>query len=136
MVFIALLSYGINYYKNRSDNNRVGVSQKVIKNIHTEQLQATLKILKANSLNTNSQFWVGFNARVVQILKDQVSQSFGIHFLAPYNFNWVPQVTWINDLMNLSDQSEWKKQGGVIYWTQDDLKISNSYGLIIANGKT
>jgi len=136
MVVVAALASGINYYNNLNSTNDVSISQIDTKKFTAkQQKQAISKIRKAQH-NTNAQFWVGFNGKIVQILKDDnngsrhqkflISPTKDITLLIAHNIDLASRVPLIKgDFISLFGRYEWNDKGGVMHWTHHDPKGKN-----------
>ncbi|WP_299876196.1 DUF3465 domain-containing protein [uncultured Cocleimonas sp.] len=159
IVFIlvaAAIATGINYYNTNfkdSDNSHVELSEnqnssglqkdQLFSNKHQTQVLAQLEKAKDQ---TNSRFWVGLNATVIKLLKDDLTgsrhQKFlikvenGMTLLVSHNIDLAPRVPIKqNDQISLQGRYEWNNRGGVIHWTHHDPKGKKAGGWISVNGK-
>ena len=147
MLLATALAGGINYYNGRTTEKDSFTSQFESQQFSkNQQQQAIDKIRKAQN-NTNAQFWVGFNGKIVQKLKDDnkgsrhqkflVSPVSGITLLVAHNIDLAPRVPInIGDTISLYGRYEWNKKGGVMHWTHHDPKGKKKGGWIKVNGKT
>ena len=111
-----------------------------------EQRQAIQRIKEAKN-NVKSQFWVGFNGRIVKLLKDDLSGSrhqkflmspaMDMTLLIAHNIDLAPRVPLQKgDFISIQGRYEWNNRGGVIHWTHHDPKGKKQGGWISVNGKT
>jgi len=152
MLVAALLATGINYYnknKTSTSSSQNSTSFRVENETRTfsvkEQQQAIQKI-RTEKNNTNAQFWVGFNGKIVQKLKDDlsgsrhqkfiVSPATDITLLVAHNIDLSSRIPLKKgDEISLYGRYEWNHRGGVIHWTHHDPKGKKKGGWISANGK-
>ena len=144
MVIAAALASGINYY-NRYVNDPSSVTYESKQFTDDQQTHAIKKIKSAQN-NINAQFWVGFNGKIVQKLKDDTKgiqhQKFlikpisDITLLVAHNIDLAPREP-INtgDMISIYGKYEWNSRGGVIHWTHHDPKEKLKGGWINANSK-
>lgn len=146
MIIAAALASGINYYNNHKTASNVTISH-IDSNQFTavQQKQAISKIREAQN-NTNAQFWVGFNGKIVQKLNDDnkgsrhqkflVSPESGITILVAHNIDLAPRVPIDKgDTISLYGRFEWNHKGGVMHWTHHDPKGKIKGGWINTKGK-
>ncbi len=147
MVIIAILASGINFYKTHQANK---TSSSIESNppffTAEQQVIAVNKIRNAKN-NSNAQFWVGFNGKIVQILKDDtqgsrhqkflISPNNDITLLVAHNIDLVQRVPISKgDSISLFGRYEWNHRGGVMHWTHHDPAGKKKGGWIKAHGKT
>ena len=155
MLVAAAIVSGINYY-NKNHNSDYS-SEEISSTLNSqslklsnefsraEQTQTVEKIRTAKN-NTNAQFWVGFNGKIVQILKDDnrgsrhqkflISPVSDITLLVAHNIDLSKRVPIKKgDTISLYGRYEWNNRGGVIHWTHHDPKGKKKGGWIEANGK-
>ena len=151
MLVAAALATGVNYYNKKYSSDKESSTQSSSTQLSsnqfsdTEQQQAIKKIRAAKN-NTNAQFWVGFNGKVIKNLKDDlsgsrhqkflVSPTSGITLLVAHNIDLASRVP-VNegDSISLYGRYEWNNRGGVMHWTHHDPKGKKKGGWIKANGK-
>ena len=146
MTIAAIIASGINYYNNYHTANDVSVTHS---NSHEftelQQQQAINKIKKAKN-NTNAQFWVGFNGKIVQKLADDnkgsrhqkflISPAPDLTLLVAHNIDLASRIPIkVGNAISLFGRYEWNHRGGVIHWTHHDPKGKKKGGWIKANGK-
>ena len=146
MLVAAALASGINYYNTHYGTDDVSITQSSSNEFSEKaQQQAISKIKKAQN-DTNSQFWVGFNGKIVQKLKDDnsgskhqkfiVSPTNGITLLVAHNIDLAQRIpTNKGDMISIYGRYEWNSRGGVMHWTHHDPKGKKKGGWIKANGK-
>jgi len=158
MLVAAVIATGVNYYNTNyrnTDNSQTELdgNQKQNKfNLQTNDLfsdkhqkNALAQLQKAKD-QTNSRFWVGLNATVIKLLKDDLSgsrhQKFlikvenGMTLLVSHNIDLAPRVPIKqNDQISIQGRYEWNNRGGVIHWTHHDPKGKKAGGWISVNGK-
>ncbi len=162
MLVAAGIATGVNYYnKNYSsdeDSSKQSSlpsdssTQRSLKKFSSSQFseneqQQAIQKIKAAKNNTNAQFWVGFNGKVIKNLKDDLSgsrhQKFlispvsGITLLVAHNIDLASRIP-LNkgDSVSIYGRYEWNNRGGVMHWTHHDPKGKKKGGWIKANGKT
>lgn len=156
MLIAAVLASAVNYYNDHSANKHSTIEdssrfQDTLTQKNStqfskgEQQQAVSKIRNAKN-NTNAQFWVGFNADIIQKLKDDntgsrhqkflISPASGVTLLVAHNIDLASRVPIKKgDTISLYGRYEWNNRGGVIHWTHHDPKGKKKGGWIKANGK-
>ena len=146
MLVAVAIATGVNYYnKNYSTDNVSSDKISVTQFSENEQQQAINKIRETKN-NTNAQFWIGFNGKVVYKLKDDlsgsrhqkflISPSSDITLLVAHNIDLSSRVPIEKgDSISLYGRYEWNNRGGVIHWTHHDPKGKKEGGWIKANGK-
>lgn len=157
MLVAAVIATGINYYNTHygnSDNNQIELSNdrpsnSLLKHNHQfgekHQQQTLAKLHKAKD-QTNSRLWLGLNATVIKLLKDDLKgsrhQKFLIQadrnltLLVSHNIDLAPRVPLkVKDRISLQGRYEWNNRGGVIHWTHHDPKGKKAGGWISLNGK-
>lgn len=146
MLVAVAIATGVNYYnKNYSTDNVSSDKISVTQFSENEQQQAINKIREAKN-NSNAQFWIGFNGKVVHKLKDDlsgsrhqkflISPSSDITLLVAHNIDLSSRVPIEKgDSISLYGRYEWNNRGGVIHWTHHDPKGKKEGGWIKANGK-
>jgi len=156
MLVAAGIATGVNYYNKNYNSDKNSSAQTSSSKLpstfssaeftESEQQQAIQKIQVAKD-NTGAQFWVGFNGKVVKILKDDligsrhqkflVSPTSDITLLVAHNIDLASRVP-VNkgDSISLYGRYEWNNRGGVMHWTHHDPKGKKKGGWIKVNGKT
>ena len=158
MLVAAAIATGVNYYNTNyrnTDNSQIELSKNQQSNssdLQTSdqfsvkhQTDALAKLKKAKE-QTNSRLWIGLNATVIKLLKDDLSgsrhQKFlikvenGMTLLVSHNIDLAPRVPLkVNDRISLQGRYEWNNRGGVIHWTHHDPKGKKAGGWIAVNGK-
>ena len=152
MLVAAAIATGVNYYNthykgNTPPSSQSGELQSDTRSNHTfskkHQVDAIEKLKKAKN-QTNSQFWIGLNAKVIKLLKDDLSGSRHQKFLikadtvtllVSHNIDLAPRIPIEqNDHISLQGRYEWNNRGGVIHWTHHDPKGKKAGGWISVNG--
>lgn len=152
MLVAASIATGINYYNKHQSTNGdsstdTSVTQSNSSSFSQSEQQHAVQKIRAAKNNTNAQFWVGFNGKVVKILKDDlkgnrhqkflVSPSSGITLLVAHNIDLASRVPiQQGDSISLYGRYEWNNRGGVMHWTHHDPKGKKKGGWIKANNKT
>jgi hypothetical protein len=159
MLVAAVIASSISYFNNKKspvdEPSSTNISQQRLQpgsnsNFKTfsdsDQQQAVAKIQAAKH-QTNAQFWVGVNGKVIKLLKDDLKGSQHQKFLlsvAPdttllisHNIDLASRVP-VNkgDSISLRGRYEWNNRGGAIHWTHHDPKGKKQGGWIQVNGKT
>lgn len=151
MLVAAAIASGVNYYNKHQGSaesplGQVTTSQDPSNEFsENEQQQAVNRIKKAKE-NTNAQFWVGFNGKIIRILKDDnsgsrhqkflISPADGITLLVAHNIDLATRVPVSKgDSISLYGRYEWNNRGGVMHWTHHDPKGEKKGGWIKAKGK-
>ena len=153
MLVAAAIATGVNYYNTHyrdTDNLQAEQNNNLQQqNNHqfslNHQQQALTKLKKAKD-QTQSRLWVGLNATVIKLLKDDLSgsrhQKFlikienGMTLLVSHNIDLAKRVpVKVNDRISLQGRYEWNNRGGVIHWTHHDPKGKKAGGWISVNGK-
>ncbi len=146
MLVAAAIATGVNYYnKNYSSDTSSSIKTTVTQFTKNEQKQAISQIREAKN-NTNAQFWVGLNGKIVHKLKDDlsgsrhqkflISPSSDITLLVAHNIDLASRVPIKKgDSISVYGRYEWNNRGGVIHWTHHDPKGLKKGGWIKANGK-
>lgn len=146
MLVAAVVASAVNYYNNNNNSNDVSAIQFTSNKFSQEQQQLAISKIKNAKDNINAQFWVGFNGKIVQNLKDDnkgsrhqkflISPSKGITLLVAHNIDLAsPIPISIGDTISLYGRYEWNNRGGVIHWTHHDPKGKKKGGWINVNGK-
>jgi len=146
MLVAAALATGINYYNNNysADNNSTIETSSA--QFSASKQQQAIKKIRAAKNDTNAQFWIGFNGKIIKKLKDDLSgsrhQKFlvspakGLTLLVAHNIDLASRVPIdIGDTISLYGRYEWNNRGGVMHWTHQDPKGKKKGGWIRANGK-
>ena len=156
MLVAAAIATGVNYYNTHYKNYAPAHPQSENQHSKTKalgnhtfgkkhQVDAIEKLKKGKN-QTDSQFWIGLNAKVIKLLKDDLSgsrhQKFLIRadtnltLLVSHNIDLAPRVpVKQNDYISLQGRYEWNNRGGVIHWTHHDPKGKKAGGWISVNGK-
>ena len=156
MLVAVAIATGVNYYNTNfkdsdssntelNENHNNSSLQNTDQFSKKHQSQALAKLEKAKD-KTNSQFWLGLNATVIKLLKDDLTgsrhQKFlikvenGMTLLVSHNIDLAPRVPLKkNDQISLQGRYEWNNRGGVIHWTHHDPKGKKAGGWISINGK-
>ncbi len=156
MLVAVIIASGVNYYHSHFQSTENPQTEQR-DHLNNTQLQtnngfskkhqtATLEQIKQAKERTNSRFWVGLNAQVIKLLKDDLSgsrhQKFlikldnGMTLLVSHNIDLAPRVPIkVNDHISLQGRYEWNHRGGVIHWTHHDPKGKKAGGWISVNGK-
>ena len=158
MLVAAAIATGVNYYNTNyrtTDNTLIELGKKQLPNSsdlqkydqfsEKHQAEALAKLKKAKD-QTNSSFWIGLNATVFKLLKDDLSgsrhQKFlinagnGLTLLVSHNIDLAQRVpVKVNDRISLQGRYEWNNRGGVIHWTHHDPKGKKAGGWISVNGR-
>lgn len=146
MLVAAAFAGGINYYNEHFASKDAPLIQSAPNAFSDKaQLQAVSKIKNAVN-NTQAQFWVGFNGKIVQTLKDDtvgsrhqkfiVSPASGVTLLVAHNIDLAKRVPISRgDNISLYGRYEWNNRGGVMHWTHHDPKGKKKGGWIKVNGK-
>lgn len=146
MLVAAALASGVNYYNVHFTSKDVSIAHNFNNEFSNDTQQQAIDRIKKAKNDTNAQFWVGFNGKIVQKLKDDnsgsrhqkflISPTNGITLLVAHNIDLAQRVP-INkgDTISLYGRYEWNSRGGVIHWTHHDPKGKKKGGWIKANGK-
>lgn len=157
MLLAAAVVTCVNYYHKHYGSNTDSLAQtastqkfspkSTSKEFSESQQKQAIQKIKAAKNNSNAQFWVGLNGKVVKLLKDDlkgsrhqkflISPSSGITLLVAHNIDLASRIH-LNkgDLISLYGRYEWNNRGGVIHWTHHDPKGKRKGGWIQTNGKT
>lgn len=146
MLVAAAIATGINYYNKNYSSDKASPTQISVSQFNeSEQQQAISKIRNAKN-NTNAQFWVGFNGKIIHKLKDDlsgsrhqkflISLSSDITLLVAHNIDLASRVPIEKgDSISLYGRYEWNNRGGMMHWTHHDPKGKKKGGWIKANGQ-
>ncbi len=149
MAVAATIVSGVNYYNNHNTAQtsapELRDTLKSDKLSESEQNKAIKQIRDAKD-QTNSQFWVSLNAKVIKLLKDDlkgskhqkflIKPSNDITLLVAHNIDLAKRVpVKKGDQIYLHGRYEWNHRGGVIHWTHHDPKGKKKGGWIELNGK-
>ncbi len=160
MLVAAAIATGVNYYNTNyrnTDNSQIELAENQQSNTNSPDLQrsyqfsekhqtdALAKLKKAKD-QTNSRLWIGLNATVIKLLKDDLSGSRHQKFLikvendmtllVSHNIDLAQRVpVKVNDHISLKGRYEWNNRGGVIHWTHHDPKGKKAGGWISVNGR-
>jgi len=146
LVLAAIIATGVNYYNENFNHSENKSAQSQTLSFSNKEQQHAISQIQSAKNNTHSQFWVGFNGEIVQILKDDltgsrhqkfiISPTDGITLLVAHNIDLAPRApVKKGDFISLYGRYEWNNRGGVVHWTHHDPKGKKKGGWINVNGK-